>query len=102
MSMGLSFASREGFNYNLEGVVLDSQFRTYKLMRYGENPEYQVEFVETPQIDGPYGARGVGEHGTNGMAPALANVLSIAAQVPLNKLPLTPESIWEAKGGGSS
>ncbi|WP_068793415.1 xanthine dehydrogenase family protein molybdopterin-binding subunit [Brevibacillus laterosporus] len=102
MSMGLSFASREGFNYNLEGVVLDSQFRTYKLMRYGENPEYQVEFVETPQIDGPYGARGVGEHGTIGMAPALANALSIAAQVPLNKLPLTPESIWEAKGGGSS
>jgi CO/xanthine dehydrogenase Mo-binding subunit len=97
MSMGLSFASREEFCYNKFGHVLDTQFRTYKVMRYGENPEYIVEFLETPQIDGPYGARGVGEHGTIGMAPALANALSTAAQVPLNKLPLTPECIWEAK-----
>ncbi len=100
MSMGLSFATREEFAYNQKGEMLDFQFRTYKVMRYGENPEYVVEFLETPQIDGPYGARGVGEHGTVGVAPALANALSLAAQVPLNKLPLTPESIWEAKRGG--
>ncbi|MGG1658397.1 xanthine dehydrogenase family protein molybdopterin-binding subunit [Brevibacillus sp. NRS-1366] len=102
MNMGLSFATREAFHYNQNGEVLDIQFRTYKMMRYGENPEYVVEFLETPQTDGPYGARGVGEHGTIGMAPALANALSYAAQVPLNKLPLTPESIWEAKVEGNN
>ncbi|MBP1934911.1 xanthine dehydrogenase family protein molybdopterin-binding subunit [Ammoniphilus resinae] len=102
MSMGLGFATREGFTYNGEGQVLDTQFRTYKMMRYGEQPEYVVEFIETPQIDGPYGARGVGEHGTIGIAPALANALSLAVEVPLNKLPLTPETIWQTKRGESN
>jgi CO/xanthine dehydrogenase Mo-binding subunit len=99
MNMGLSFASREAFLYNNAGVVLNPQLRTYKLIRYGENPDYLVDFVETPYLDGPYGARGVGEYGTIGMAPALANALSVAAGVELNLLPLTPELIWRYMGG---
>ncbi|NHN32797.1 xanthine dehydrogenase family protein molybdopterin-binding subunit [Paenibacillus agricola] len=98
MSMGLSFASREAFLYNNAGVVLNPQLRSYKLIRFGETPDYLVEFVETPYLDGPYGARGVGEHGTIGMAAALANALSVAAGVELNLLPLTPELIWRYKG----
>ncbi len=94
MSMGLSFASREAFFFNEEGVVRNAQLRTYKLIRFGENPEYLVDFVETPFAEGPFGARGIGEYGTIGMAPALANALSAAAGVELNRLPLTPELIW--------
>ncbi len=99
MSMGLSLASREGFLYNEKGVVLNPNLRTYKSMRFGQNPEYLVEFVETPEIDGPYGGRGLGEHGLIGMPGALINSLSSAAQADLNKLPLTPELIWRTKTG---
>jgi CO/xanthine dehydrogenase Mo-binding subunit len=99
MNMGLSSASREAFLYNDAGVVLNPQLRTYKLIRFGENPNYLVDFVETPYLDGPYGARGIGEYGTIGMAPALANALSVAAGVELNLLPLTPELIWRYMGG---
>lgn len=48
-------------------------------------------------LDGPYGARGVGEHGLMGMPGALGNALSIAAGVSLRNLPLIPELIWKAK-----
>ncbi|OCT15280.1 aldehyde oxidase [Paenibacillus pectinilyticus] len=99
MNMGLSFASREGFIYNDAGIVRNPQLRAYKLMRFGENPDYLVDFVETPFLEGPYGARGVGEHGTIGMAACLANALSLAAGCELNLLPLIPELIWRTKGG---
>jgi CO/xanthine dehydrogenase Mo-binding subunit len=99
MSMGLSFASREAFQYDEAGVVLNNQLRTYKLIRFGENPAYAVDFVETPYLEGPYGARGIGEYGTIGMAGALANALSVAAGTELNQLPLTPELIWRRLGG---
>ncbi len=99
MNMGLSFASREAFCFNEAGCILNNQFRSYKVMRYGENPEYIAEFVECPQIDAPYGARGLGEHGLIGMPAALANSLSVAADVPLNELPLIPELIWRRRGG---
>lgn len=97
MSMGLAFAGRETFYFDELGRVLNPQLRTYRPLRYGENPEYLVGFVETPQIDGPYGARGVGEHGLMGMPGALGNALSTAAGVSLHNLPLIPELIWKAK-----
>lgn len=97
MSMGLNFGSSETFEFNDEGKVLNPRLRTYVPFRYGEHPEYMVHFLETPYIDGPYGARGLGEIGLIGMPAALANSLSTAAGVDLNKLPITPELIWQEK-----
>lgn len=97
MCMGLGIASREGFSFSESGIVENPNLRSYKLMRFGDAPEYLVDFVETPQTDGPFGARGLGEHGVIGMPAALANSLSIAAEVELNHLPLLPETIWKEK-----
>jgi CO/xanthine dehydrogenase Mo-binding subunit len=99
MSMGIAFAARETFYFDELGRVMNPQLRTYRPLRYGENPEYLVGFVETPQMDAPYGARGIGEQGLMGMPGALGNALSLAAGVPLNHLPLIPELIWKTKGG---
>lgn len=102
MSMGLNFGSSETFVFNEDGQVLNPRLRTYTPFRYGDHPEYIVDFVETPHIDGPYGGRGIGEHGLIGMPAALANSLSLAAGVDLNQLPLTPELIWQEKRRSSS
>ena len=99
MSMGIAFAGRETFYFDELGRVLNPQLRTYRPLRYGENPEYLVGFVETPLLDGPYGARGVGELGLMGMPGALGNALSLAAGVSLHHLPLIPELIWKTKEG---
>src|SRR5699024_3213413 len=95
MYLGLSWASRETFMFDTYGKVLNPQLRSYDILRASESPEYKVDFIETPLIDGPYGARGIDEYGVIGMAGALANSLSIASDVELNRLPLTPELIWE-------
>lgn len=100
MCMGLGIGSKEAFVFSQQGMVENFQLRTYKLMRFGEQPEYLVEFMESPQLDAPYGARGIGEHGIVGIPAALANALSSAAQVDLHQLPLTPELIWKTKTGG--
>jgi CO/xanthine dehydrogenase Mo-binding subunit len=95
MSMGLSFASMEAFLFTDKGIIRNTTLRTYKVIHFGENPEYLVDFIETPNIDGPYGARGIGEYGVIGIPAALANSLSVAAKVQLNQLPLIPELIWK-------
>ena len=93
MAMGLSFARNEGFQFNNREQVINDDLRSYKILRYGEEPEYFVEFLQTPQGDGPFGARGLGEQGVVGMPGALSNALSRAIQTP--KCPaLTPETIW--------
>lgn len=97
MSMGLSLASREAFQYDESGIILNANLRDYILIGSGEEPEFLVDFLETPESDGPFGGRGIGEHGLIGMPAALINSLSSAAQVDLCELPLTPEQIWKAK-----
>ncbi|MBM6649360.1 xanthine dehydrogenase family protein molybdopterin-binding subunit [Bacillus sp. RIT 809] len=97
MSMGLSFATRETFHYDSYGRVLNCQFRSYKMMHYGQQPKYIAEFVEVPHDQAAFGSRGLGEHGIIGMPAALANALSIAAIISLRQLPLTPELIWKVK-----
>ena len=97
MSMGLSLAKSEGFLYSDTGIIMNPNLRTYRIMHMGEEPEYIVQFIETPQLDAPYGARGLGEHGDIAMPAALANSLSAAAGVNLNQLPITPEGIWKKR-----
>ena len=98
MHMGLSYATSEKFVFDDQGVVLNTGLRNYPMLRYGEQPaEYLVDFIESPAVDGPYGARGIGEYGVIGAPACLANSLSVAAGVDLNQLPLTPEFIWETK-----
>lgn len=96
MNTGLSIATRESYQYTSGGELKDTSFRTYKVMHYAENPEYIAEFIETPNKSGPYGARGLGEHGILGMPAALANALCTAAGVQLDALPVTNESLWFA------
>lgn len=95
MNMGLSLASPEKLDRNREGVTLNNNLRTYPIVRYGEIPYFNVEFIMTPQVDGPFGARGIGEHGIIGMPAALSNALSNAFDRELNALPLLPETLWQ-------
>lgn len=100
INMGFGLATREAFVYDNNAILQNTTFRTYKLMRFGENPEYIIDFIETPQIDAPFGARGFAEHGIIAIPAAFANAISLAAQHNFNSLPITPEVIWKAKTGG--
>jgi len=96
MSMGISLASREAFSYTEQGIPQAPNLRSYKLLHIGQEPDYRVDFVETPQTDSPYGVRSYSEHGIIGIPAALGNALSRAFKKELLCLPLTPELIWRA------
>ena len=94
MNTGLGLATRECYHYDTSGELKDTSLRTYKLMHFDENPIFIAEFIETPNLSGPMGARGIGEHSVLGMPPALACALCKAANVQLDTLPITFESLW--------
>jgi CO/xanthine dehydrogenase Mo-binding subunit len=52
--------------------------------------------VETPQLDGPFGARGVGEHPMISVAPAIGNALKHALGIELTHMPMRSEDVWRA------
>ncbi|HKC86505.1 MAG TPA: hypothetical protein VKG02_11050, partial [Blastocatellia bacterium] len=58
---------------------------------------YELDHTETPTTVNPLGAKGVGEAGTIGSTPAVANAV-IDALAPFGvkhvDLPLRPEKLW--------
>jgi CO/xanthine dehydrogenase Mo-binding subunit len=54
------------------------------------------ETVDAVQQTGPFGAKGVGETGTFGVSPAIANAIDDAVGVRLTSLPLTAEAVYRA------
>ena len=54
------------------------------------------EAVDAEQQSGPFGAKGVGESGTFGVSPAIANAIEDAVGVRLTSLPLTAEAVYRA------
>ena len=95
MAMGIGYSLCEGFVFDARQVVQNGSLRDYKILRYGEEPEYFVDFVETPQHDGPYGLRGLGEQGIVGMPGCLSQAASLAVGAQLTELPMTPEVLWK-------
>jgi carbon-monoxide dehydrogenase large subunit len=71
----------------------------YAIPRASDIPPYTLGSTVTPSPVNPLGAKGVGEAGTIGATPAIANAVLDALQ-PLGvvhlDLPLTPERVWRA------
>ena len=98
MAMGIGFTTKEAFLFDSRERVVNASLRDFKILRYGEHPEYYVDFLTTPQKDGPFGARGLGEQGILGMPGALASAFSRAIGAALTRLPITPELLWRTGG----
>lgn len=93
--MALSIAMSEQLQYSAQGDLLNPSFVDYVISRCGDIPEeFSSHFIENPQEDGPYGARGIGELTMLGAPAALGNAIADAIGVEMWDLPLTPERVW--------
>lgn len=85
--------------YDENGQLLTGEFTDYAMPRAEDIPDYVLGATVTPTTANPLGAKGVGEAGTIGATPAIANAV-IDALRPLGvkhlDMPLTPEKIWRA------
>ncbi len=87
----------EGLKYDEKGRPLNNNLVDYRIAMATDIPrQIQGDIVETPVEDGPWGARGVGEHVMVQTAPAIANALYNALGVRFSELPLSAEKVYMA------
>jgi carbon-monoxide dehydrogenase large subunit len=87
----------------LEGIILQNgapknpNFTDYRIATSVDAPlQLESIIVEVPQDDGPFGARGIGEHPMVPTAPAIANAIYNAVGVRIDSMPITSEKVWRA------
>ena len=94
--MQFGFTMQEKMEFDA-GQVTNASFADYKIPGILDiPPEMHNEVVEAEQQSGPFGAKGVGESGTFGVSPAIANAIEDAVGVRLTSLPLTAETVYRA------
>lgn len=94
--MQLGFTTTEKMEFEA-GQVTNASFADYKIPGILDLPETMTSVVvHANQHNGPFGAKGVGESGTFGVSPAIANAIEDAIGVRITSLPITPEKIYRA------
>ena len=85
--------------YDENGQLLTGEFLDYAIPRAVDIPDYILGHTVTPSPVNLLGIKGVGEAGTIGATPAIANAVLDALE-PLGighlDLPMTPEKVWQA------
>ncbi len=80
-----------------DGRVLSDQLSTYLLPTILDIPgEVDSVIVETPDPNGPWGARGLGEIPFLPLVPAIAAAIHDATGVWIDEFPFTPERVYRA------
>ena len=78
------------------GQVTNASLADYKIPGIRDIPPMENELVEAEQHSGPFGAKGLGESGTFGVSPAIANAIDDAVGVRITELPITAEAVLRA------
>ena len=91
LAMGLGYALTEELRFNEQGRILNPSLRTYRIPAATDVPPLDIFLVERADPYGPFGAKGIGEIGTNCIAPAIANAVAQATGARLRHLPMIPE-----------
>lgn len=99
IQMGLGYALSEGLKLNERGEVTNKLLRQQNMFKADQMPrDIHVEFLDSYEESGPYGAKSIGECATVPSAPAVANAVSNALGIHFHSLPISKEKILEALG----
>jgi CO/xanthine dehydrogenase Mo-binding subunit len=94
--MQFGFTMLEAMEFT-EGQLRNPSLADYKIPGIRDlPPRFEAEAVDSAQASGPYGAKGVGESGTFGVSPAIANAIEDAVGVRIMELPITAEAVYRA------
>ncbi|CAN5251640.1 molybdopterin-dependent oxidoreductase [soil metagenome] len=68
----------------------------YLIPTIGDVPPIETILIEVPDPEGPFGAKGLGEHVLIPTAPAILNAITDAAGIIITEVPATPSRILAA------
>jgi xanthine dehydrogenase YagR molybdenum-binding subunit len=97
--MGVSMALLEETHYDSRtGQPINGNFADYLVATCADLPDLDVTFLDYPDlIVNEYGARGIGEIGMAGVAPAITAAVYHATGVRVRNLPVRIEDLMQSK-----
>jgi carbon-monoxide dehydrogenase large subunit len=103
VAQGIGGALYEELRYDENGQLITGSLMDYLAPGLYEMPPLEIHHLESPAPHSPTGVKGIGEGGTIGAVPTVANAVADAIGVSVEELPIGPERIRKmiaARRGG--
>ena len=97
---GLGWALYEQMQYDEQGQLLNSSFMDYAIPGVQVAPKIDTMLVEVAAVNGPFGAKGVGEPPVIPGAAVIANAIADAIGARVTRIPMTPERVYQTLNNG--
>lgn len=98
---GIGMALTEKLAYAEDGRLQNPNFRDYRMMNIVDIPEVRIEFIETNEPNGPFGAKSIAEASMDPTPAAVANAVANALGARAFRLPIEPEHVITLAEGGA-
>ena len=98
IAQGIGMALYEDVRMTDRGRMMSNSFMQYKIPTRLDVPSIRVEFEQSYEPTGPFGAKSIGEIVINTPAPAIADAVYNAVGVRVTDLPITPEKVLRGMG----
>jgi CO/xanthine dehydrogenase Mo-binding subunit len=95
VAQGIGGALYERMAYDEDGQLLNASFMDFLMPYATELPEPALFHTETPSPNNVLGVKGVGEAGTIPVAGALANAISDAIGIQVDRMPISPSELFD-------
>jgi aerobic carbon-monoxide dehydrogenase large subunit len=95
VAQGIGGALYERMAYDENGQLLNASFMDFLMPYATELPEPSLHHTETPSPNNALGVKGIGEAGTIPVAAAIANAISDALGVPIDRMPISPSELFD-------
>lgn len=96
MAQGIGMALYENVLYGWNGKMVADSFLQYKIPARPDVGKIEIDFCESYEPSGPFGAKSIGEVVVNTASPAIAHAIYNACGVWVRDLPMTPEKVLMA------
>ncbi|GAB4532661.1 MAG: xanthine dehydrogenase family protein molybdopterin-binding subunit [Anaerolineae bacterium] len=96
MIQALGATLMEKLHFGPDGRIQNWSLTDYRIPTSSDVPRLEVIFIETEDATGPFGARGLGEHGIVAIPAAIGNAVADALGVDFFEIPITPQMVMEA------
>ena len=93
MGVGMGMLEETIYDHR-NGLPINSNFADYMVATHADSPKIDVTFLDHPDpVMGEYGARGIGEIGLAGVAPAMTAAVYHATGIRVRELPIRIEEL---------
>ncbi len=100
IQQGLGMALSEEIKIHPEtGETLITNLKNYEMRNSADMPDYDAVFIEDPEENGPFGAKGIGEVVVAPIAPAVVAAVNDALGTEFCAIPITKAKIMDVLEG---